>query len=324
MSAAGADSPTFPDLRPLPATPIERRLAELHFIAPVTEMHDLFVMHVVTIATWSPHASERTHFHAKKPKMETVMNKRAWTYVLLPLLLAAAGCTHTQLRWNTVQQSRTLTEIYEQQVLDNLAMFVTDPNSLPGFAYPNAGGSNVQDSASAGSMTNWVRNGGFSTQGLNLSGSRGMSESWTMTPIYDVRRLELMRCAYQQALVATGVYSNLSGCPNCEKLQRKFYTGNEDGSDDVATFTNKTGRTTPACLAPVCWFGHGERKCLPKTVCALRFLLQPILAHAEVKPGLRVRRFFRLHFLEQLRRVLVLTALIGELAQSLRQFDVIG
>ena len=55
------------------------------------------------------------------------------------LTYMAAGCTHTQLRWNTVQQSRTLTDIYEQQVLNNLAMFVYDPNSLPFFSFPNAG-----------------------------------------------------------------------------------------------------------------------------------------------------------------------------------------
>ena len=40
------------------------------------------------------------------------------------------GCTHVQLQKDTVQQARTLSDIYQQQVLDNLAKFVYDFNSL--------------------------------------------------------------------------------------------------------------------------------------------------------------------------------------------------
>ncbi|MFM2001710.1 MAG: hypothetical protein RI963_1136 [Planctomycetota bacterium] len=61
---------------------------------------------------------------------------------LLATLIAVglfSGCTHRQLRWNTTHQAQTLTDIYEQQVLDNLAMFVRNPNSTPFFAFPNAG-----------------------------------------------------------------------------------------------------------------------------------------------------------------------------------------
>ena len=50
--------------------------------------------------------------------------------------LAGTGCTHVQLRKNTVNQADTLSEIYQQQVLDNLAMFVYDYYSLPHFAIP--------------------------------------------------------------------------------------------------------------------------------------------------------------------------------------------
>ena len=73
------------------------------------------------------------------------------------LVLLAIGCTHTQLRWNTVRQSRTLTDIYEQQVLNNLAMFVYDPNSLPFFSFPNAGASNVNDVGGFTGAFKWPR-----------------------------------------------------------------------------------------------------------------------------------------------------------------------
>src|SRR5262245_31383339 len=113
------------------------------------------------------------------------------------------GCAHQQLRWNTTHQARTLTDIYEQQVLDNLARFVHDPNALPSFAFPNQGGSDVTDTGSVGSDTTWNRIG-FVSEVLRLSGTRGVKEAWTMTPVYDVRRLELMKCAYQHALVSAG------------------------------------------------------------------------------------------------------------------------
>lgn len=44
--------------------------------------------------------------------------------------LVTTGCSiNRQLRTNTASHAHTLTEIYEQQVLDNLAMFVYDSNS---------------------------------------------------------------------------------------------------------------------------------------------------------------------------------------------------
>jgi hypothetical protein len=39
----------------------------------------------------------------------------------LMLSMLACGCTHTQLRKNTIRQAGTLTDTYTQQVMDNLA-----------------------------------------------------------------------------------------------------------------------------------------------------------------------------------------------------------
>lgn len=188
--------------------------------------------------------------------------------VLLPLfwsafLFLASGCAHQHLRWNTVQQSTTLTDIYEQQVLDNLARFVVDPHSLPSFAYPNLGGSDVSDSGNIGNDLSLNR-AGFASNVFKVGGGRGMKEAWTLTPVYDVRRLELMRCAYQRALVCAGVYDDLDGCPNCDKIQRAFYMGDAGSKTDVFEFTRQTGRTTPACFAFVRWFGVGGSECVPR------------------------------------------------------------
>jgi len=148
-------------------------------------------------------------------------------------LSICSGCAHKQLRWNTTHQATSLTEIYEQQVLDNLAMFVHDPNSLPSFAYPNTGRSDVTDKGSIGSDTTWNRMG-FATDVLKLSGGRDMYQTWSLTPIYDPRRLELMRCAYQHSLVCAGLCSAPASCPNCDRLQRTFYLG-----DPAESYRNK-------------------------------------------------------------------------------------
>ena len=59
--------------------------------------------------------------------------------------LVATGCTHVQLRKNTVRQARTLADLHQQQVVDNLAMFVYDHNALPYFAVPDSASSTLQD-----------------------------------------------------------------------------------------------------------------------------------------------------------------------------------
>lgn len=64
--------------------------------------------------------------------------------------ICVTGCTDSQLRVNTVRESLTAFKIDEQQVLDNLAQFVCDYNSMPSFCYPNLGSSIVTDAGNAG------------------------------------------------------------------------------------------------------------------------------------------------------------------------------
>src|SRR4051794_11674873 len=52
----------------------------------------------------------------------------------LALLLASVGCTSVQLRNNTLSQAEAVHQVQQQQVLDNLAMFVVNPNAVPFFS----------------------------------------------------------------------------------------------------------------------------------------------------------------------------------------------
>ncbi len=146
--------------------------------------------------------------------------RRTTVPIILIVGLLSSGCTHVQLRRNTIRQSETVSDIYTQQVLDNLAMFALDPNSLPFFAFPNQGTNQVTDRGAASFATQWkfdaLRMFGFDAE-------REMQEAWTTEPIRDPHKLALMRCAYQHALAAyiDGVVSR--DCPECTTILDEFY-----------------------------------------------------------------------------------------------------
>ena len=179
--------------------------------------------------------------------------------------VACVGCTHVQLRKNTIRQAGTLSDIYQQQVLDNLAKFVCDYYSLPHFAFARDGTSQVSDTASATGGANWpgIVLDAFS---LELKGERAVQESWMLTPISDPRVLDLMRCAYQRAVAPC-----LSGaaeptcCPNCDKRFKQYYTGSSDGHIPLPGSPSDNGVITAECLrTDCCWFRIGCKKCVPK------------------------------------------------------------
>jgi len=59
------------------------------------------------------------------------------------MALGISGCAHVPLARNTQRQIRTIVDIQQQQVLDNLAMFTVNLHATPYFAVPNGGGTNV-------------------------------------------------------------------------------------------------------------------------------------------------------------------------------------
>jgi hypothetical protein len=168
---------------------------------------------------------------------------------------------HIPLRNNTANQARSISDLYQQQVLNNLAMFVQDPNSLPHFSYVNMGASGIED------QNNGTLGLGFTNPPFNLAAltagffrQRTGSENFTMTPVNDPRKLELMRCAYQKALAGCGRASPSETCPDCETRFKIFYTGTPDGNIRASA----NGAVTSECLGNVCWFAAGCKKCIPK------------------------------------------------------------
>lgn len=183
-----------------------------------------------------------------------------WAIVLLAVVPPMSGCqTHLHLRDNTLQTSATLTDLTYQQVLNNVAMFVANPSSLPAISVVNAGTVTVADQKGLNGNATYAPTLTFSQQGggalpiltllANPSGSRTLTENWSLVPVTDVDHLRRLRCAFQ-LLVLEG--SAPTHCEDCRKIIEDFYLGAADPWD---------------CLIPQGWYGSGCRKDVPKDAC---------------------------------------------------------
>jgi hypothetical protein len=198
------------------------------------------------------------------------------------LVCALAGCAHLneKLTNNSVTQATMVNEMQQQQVLQNLAMFVCDYNAMPFFSFPNQSGAQVIDQDNGSASMGWSRaNNLFGTQsvpaaaspltvpllltaiGLSGGAQRSQQASFTVTPINDPRKLELMRCAYQLAITRCGRGAVSGTCPDCQTRFNVFYTGDPHG--DIRQVAN--GIVTSECLkTDCCWFHAGCKKCWAK------------------------------------------------------------
>jgi hypothetical protein len=190
---------------------------------------------------------------------------KGWQFLglVLSVVLLTTGCTHTQLQKNTVNQAETLSDIYTQQVLDNLAMFVYAPHSMPQFAFPESGTTDVTDSTRGEAGLGWSRlssgliAGALITGSANIgaNASRQFREAWTMSPIRDPHKLALMRCAYQHAVASCNFGVASENCPDCEKLLADFHAHDASrGQLDADCIMN---------LSESPWFGTGSKGDIP-------------------------------------------------------------
>ena len=190
------------------------------------------------------------------------MFARTGTMILTAALFS--GCINSQLRNNTVDECRALGDVYEQQVMNNLAMFVYDPDSMPYFSYATTMASQVTNTAQ-GSVTptlgypTQLKNLVFSSLGFTGQATNANNETFNMFPVTDPRKLDLMRCAYQKAMAGCLGRDMSRSCPDCKTRFNMFYTGSKNG--DISEKSD--GRITTECFAKVGWFHVGCKKQLP-------------------------------------------------------------
>ncbi len=162
---------------------------------------------------------------------------RLFAFMLISLFV---GCVHVPLRKNTLKQAQSLSDLHEQQVLSNIAKSIAEPNSVPYFAIPKAGSTQVTGTGGSTLSLVWnPRTIVSETLGLNASGT--LSENWTLEPINNPDKLNLMSCLLKH--VSCKTYGE---CEDCEKRLTTFFK-----------------EKYPTCL-PQCWFHHGCKSDVPK------------------------------------------------------------
>lgn len=157
-----------------------------------------------------------------------------------------------------MQLTATLADLNCQQVLDNIARFVTSPTSLPSIAVVNNGTVTVTDQTAIGgagtyspTMSALQQIGGFPIFSLFVtpSASRNVTENWSMVPVTDVDKLRRVRCAFQ-LLVSGGAES--PEFADCRKKIEEFYSNDAQAVEHAI---------------PIGWYNVGCEKDVPKDAC---------------------------------------------------------
>ena len=150
---------------------------------------------------------------------------RAVGLSLLPFLCLLTGCQHLSLRNHTERQSRTLTDLQYDQVLDNIAMFVENANSLPFFSQTGSGSTSNNYTLSPSGMLTWGLASmprplfDFTGASTTLGGTFTANEGWTTNTVLNPDELRLMRCIYQKVVGCASV-----DC-DCEKQLQAYFAG---------------------------------------------------------------------------------------------------
>lgn len=139
----------------------------------------------------------------------------------LTLMVLGTGCNQIQLRGTSIRQARTVADLQCQQVLDNLAMFVANPQTLPSYALVDQGAVLVDSTATAGVNVIWNPYT-LMTWAFTPSGVRHSSGNWVMKPIGNPVRLEAMRFVYQVATAGQYVSDGSAVCTSCDKALKPF------------------------------------------------------------------------------------------------------
>ena len=180
-------------------------------------------------------------------------------FALVLLSLGIAGCsTHHSLRKNTLCIAETLADINCQQVLDNVARFVVNVDSMPSLAVVNSGTVIVTDQSSVGgagtyapTLTPIQQLGGFPILSLFATPnvSHSLAETWSVTPVTEADKLRRIRCAFQ--LLVRG---NIEGveCEDCQDRLNEFFSHDQG---------------TEQCELPSGWFQMGSKCDVPKNAC---------------------------------------------------------
>lgn len=121
----------------------------------------------------------------------------AWLAVASALL---SGCNAEQLRFTSLRLSRSIPDLQERQVIDNLARLAEGPGNLPYYTVFSTGTVNINDTGSGGLGALTLQHKVFPLGTLNGTASRSVTGNWTLNALSNPDRLRAMRAAYMIAL----------------------------------------------------------------------------------------------------------------------------
>ncbi len=130
----------------------------------------------------------------------------------LPLacLVFTFGCQEIQLRERAAHLASTAPGLYEQQVLDNLALLAAQPEAMPYYLLPSQGTEQIARTLQVQYTPNLdliTASGAYlgryliDKQTAQLQGTNQNQETWQTLPISDPDKLLLMRSALTKSWV---------------------------------------------------------------------------------------------------------------------------
>jgi len=184
--------------------------------------------------------------------------ERALGVVAVLAALNLGGCaTQRVLQQDTVAANLTVSDIYFQQVLNNVARFEANSASMPSFSVVSAGTVNIQDSSGATisptyspTLTSAMQGGGaFPILSIlfGFNAQRSVTENWSTAPVTDSDNLRRLRCAFQML-----VGREASACDRCEERLKGFFAASTE---------------TEECMVPRGWYQVGQKCDLPTSAC---------------------------------------------------------
>lgn len=186
------------------------------------------------------------------------------------LVLLVGGCAHQQLTMSTVLTANSFQTIVYQIVLNNIAMFAAEPNTLPWHVRVRDGTVQIQDRIGIGQQ-----GGGFSTfegGGLGIEtygpqGSRQVALQWGTDAVGDPIQLYALQTVYRRVL-------GLPPLPEPNFIAEARRIRPSEGDSDDENPPGDTDRETRSLLGsvevsrsgevPVGWFFIGGKKDVPK------------------------------------------------------------
>jgi hypothetical protein len=178
--------------------------------------------------------------------------------VALLVAIACSGCaSHLRLQRDTVAANFTVSDMYHQQVLNNVARFEVNAASMPSFSVIAAGTVNISDQVGAGVSPTYSPTLTQALQGngalpilsilFSTTGQRTISENWSTSPVTDSDNLRRMRCAFQLL-----VGEETSECGECAERLKGFFLGGTESFE---------------CMMPRGWYHVGCKEDVPECAC---------------------------------------------------------